>query len=401
MHFKSLNFITMLAMALALAACAPHSKRKENPEETIVFVKGDPSLFVAGAQFDSASPLREENVSQLNSFVQISSYKIVERVTLKKSEARPHNIIEENRTGDFTKRAAGAVTTYKSTEDKDLWLLWLSDSNIGFALRKNAEGQLDVEQVGDSKEVYDAKILHWSATPDDRYRSLLIKVEGSGNRYLQAFYFQRLGPWSDVPKVSEDFIYLLGPGRQLGWKIPAQKSLDIELCGSTSFTDVARESVEVWRPILKDRLDVKFSQTDTYPPFSDLNHHCIYTVNSYFEKPFVGELNYGNTYPIMSISNLELVDADIFIMMAEINKLHTLEELNWIEQGSAERKIERVLPRAFRHEIGHLLGLGHKFDKAHTPSVMSYDDYIVPQPYDIEALQALYPLRDDVPTTTP
>jgi hypothetical protein len=78
-------------------------------------------------------------------------------------------------------------------------------------------------------------------------------------------------------------------------------------------------------------------------------------------------------------SKRKLLDADIMIWVKENEKNKTvLADIDYFQS-------------VITHEMGHVLGLHHQFDK-NVPSIMGYSGVDAITYYDDEALKELYPL---------
>jgi hypothetical protein len=152
-------------------------------------------------------------------------------------------------------------------------------------------------------------------------------------------------------------------------------------CGAPSakIENIYRNGIDMWSQALARRLKVVTKSLYTYPPFSDLNTHCIYTVNNYQTLPGDNVMNPGTTYTVGDTFQGKLLDSDIMIWVKENEKAgQTLEERSSLQKTIA-------------HEFGHFLGLDHQFSNSLT-SIMSYDGINWVTSYDQEAIIQLYPL---------
>jgi hypothetical protein len=166
----------------------------------------------------------------------------------------------------------------------------------------------------------------------------------------------------------------------------SSEGITLHVCGhvSNKVDEIYLSSInKIWSDIFKYQFanptKINFTTVldEKYPPFSDLNHHCIYSVNNYLTYKDEHYINSASTINVADTNKGQLLDSDIFVWGKELGKF----KVPFGDDSSFRRSI--------MHEIGHFLGLHHQFDG--TLSIMSYDvkhDFI--SSYDIEAINALY-----------
>lgn len=388
------------AFLLNLTACPGPNPKKTAPSQATqqtLFVKGDPMTLVAGAHGNPTSPITEENIQLWNQFVFSKIAQFVEKEEI--IQRKETNIEAENVTKESSDSEANPIRIERGANGE--WTLVIVGTEGRLALTRMPDGRLQPTRFYSAKASYALTPLHWSVALDRHTVSFLAAVDDpkdpSKGRGLLAFYFEKQRPEpAHVPTTVPKYVYVSGPGRKVGWSLAANEELNVQLCGSPGYANMVKNAVEAWQPALRDRLPLKFSVAQTYAPFSDLNQHCIYIVDAYVNEQRSDVFNFGETWPILSRYQAKIIDADIFIFKAEIDKVRQYAVSKGRDPGIADSFTETRVPMAVSHEVGHLLGLGHKFDG--TPSIMSYDwKYPLPQAYDTEALEELYPLRTATP----
>jgi len=81
--------------------------------------------------------------------------------------------------------------------------------------------------------------------------------------------------------LTTKYIYILGAGKKMSWRIPIDGSLSIHTCGAPSIEQF-QNAVDMWNQSTQGPPQIKFLAVSTFAPFSDLNEHCIYFTNAYF-----------------------------------------------------------------------------------------------------------------------
>ncbi len=384
-HGRSFVFMTAVPLlAMALSSCQDPGLeiKDEAPTSTVMFVKGDPNELIRGATLQRVSPFTDANISMLNSYSLMSMNQFPEKEKAKPIDTSltQEKIQNENESKDIspTGKPDGNIYQLKVNKGTDgIWHLYLLGgiAEIKMALGKN--GRINPVELASKNESLPVETLHWSQTTDGQFISLLVRAtEADVGRNLISFVFEKTTAQVPMAVANKKYIYLGGPGNKIPWKNLSNQSLTIGLCGTGIAKSSVERAVNSWGLALQGRMKLKFEKKSKYAPFSDLNEHCVNMVNAYIYESRSNMAVYGVTLGPISLSKNQLVDSDIFLFQEEFNKNPT----------EAQAKF---YPAMF-HELGHLLGLGHKFDG--TPSVMSYEirDF-APQIYDIEALSELYP----------
>jgi hypothetical protein len=166
--------------------------------------------------------------------------------------------------------------------------------------------------------------------------------------------------------------------------------LQIDICGGDdlSYRELSF-GFQQWQASLRDRLNLNLKRSSHCAPFSDLNQHTIHVVQSYMVEANQKISVLGQTLTVMSANRGQMVDADMFVFEAEIKKAGNLDQFI---PGTELTIYTANKLLTFIHELGHMLGLDHKFDG--TVSVMAYEKTSLQlTPYDLAAIQALYPLK--------
>lgn len=371
-------------LALTLTGCQDYApdKKDEAPASTVMFVKGNPDELIRGATLQKVSPFTEENISMLNSYSLMSMNQFPEKEKAKPIDTslNQEKLQNENESKDISTSEKPDLNFYKLKVEKGtdgFWHLYLLGGVAEIKMVLGKSGRINPVEISSKNSSLPVETLHWSQTPDRQFISLLVRAnEVDLGKNLISFIFEKTTVPEPMSVANKKYIYLAGPGNKIPWKNLSGQSLTIGLCGAGIETSSVERAVNSWGRALEGRMKLKFERKYKYAPFSDLNEHCVSMVNAYIYESRSNMAVYGVTLGPISLTKNQLVDSDVFLFQEEFNK----------NPISGQTKF---YPAMF-HELGHLLGLGHKFDG--TASVMSYQiKDSEPQVYDIEALSELYP----------
>ncbi len=389
--------ILLYGLALFAVACSKDETvvekviEKEAPtKQETTFVVGDPSQYLFGTQMSNFIP---KLVIEDKEF-----YRIVAR-TMKDTE-----VIETNK-----QRVKNQTPSLAEVSDVDLdyyTSLRLMNSlqdypapaekkRYKFGRKEDSKFQLIFESVNfmDLKLVgydYDGKYynlnqeyIHISISPDQTVFSVSyydnLYRDGSKALTLLIFSMKRELPRRLVSKTK--YMYHWGPNVPAG--LDASKPLVVNVCGKELFAHkfLIDPMVKQWQDVLVGRLDIKLNyMLAGCPPYTDINSHNIYMIDGIRTLNTTHEGMGGVTTSVIADTKL---DSDIFMYKHELLKA---------TDNFEEQEYYEYFKSLFLHEFGHFLGLAHQFDGV-TQSVMAYQKHSTLKPYDIEAIQALYPLQ--------
>lgn len=406
LYFECMKWICPLKLSifsvglLLVSSCggAPEGKKKQVP-----VVNGDPIVFTRGTQMNgTTSGLPDEMFQAADIWNQnLSGYsqEVINASIETSNDQQPD----------------------ESTSIDDL--LWHQQSKVHFdstdVIRMKSHGSQrsseilleksnglwrfkDIVFEGQSSRDLgiEYEIKHYSYLPDFSGFSILIYITSPGEKALINYYFLKQPTLFDEPSLLDvPYNYLFGRGNPVKWK--KYEDIPVVICNIPYYglRQALRDGMNWWKQPLRDRLDFSIEESDRCPPFSDLNVHGVYYVDDWIEVLGEGAVT-GQTLPVAHDSNQEIIDSDMIYLKAEIREILQIVGADPSITSQSyfyyEEPVQALFENTSAHEFGHFLGLHHIFDG--TPSVMSYDPDHDDQlhDYDNEAIQALYPLADDL-----
>lgn len=379
-------YIILFGLTLALVSGCGQKKRggeKKAPEEIghVVLTHGDPMLLVTGTNLNAQSFFTAEMLEDFDGF-HLGSVVTFRQWTPREEVTEKTNLEEgqEAATRNQKKKMDAKIPWFFEKTSEDSYSL--ASDNREFVLKwHKIEGRIGLVALNESP----VKVLHYSVNEQKTQMSFLMKLDGFpyGTQVISMFFNKPSKDLFALEEVNPKFNYLLGEGIKTTW----EQDLKLSVCGSLNAQDVELLSyVNEWAR--NGKVGQKKFELNLEPqnkPFSDVNVNCIMLVDGYeasvFSKSFVA----GVTMPILDNTSQRILGADIMIFKNSFEKHY--------KGFPAEEK--RLLKTTVVHEMGHWLGLDHEFDdRDKFNSVMSYEKIDSVQPYDLEAIAAIYGAYD-------
>lgn len=377
MGSKSVLFLCLL---LTLTACGGKKHNKTGVEGSTslstVFVKGDPKQIIKGSTLDKKSFIAEKDIADFENYSLSNVWQFTENETIVEEEDTGNPETGNEATEEDQTTQEQVYYSFKKTNDGYVYSNPRLKLDLGFSI---VDGKLELKNLETTYGIYNLTILHYSQKETKDSFSILAELQDSEDgRVLLSFVFVKKTEQQDIAKVDDHYKFIMGPGVVLPWS--QKKVLQIDVCGNQFYsTQRAFDTgLNQWKKALDNRMEIRTNYLTTYPPFSDLNSHCIYTVNDYSTESRPEYMNPASTTTNFDTFKGEIIDADIFVWVKEIEK-----------DGDINNQAS-YLAGVTSHELGHFFGLDHQFDEQFE-SIMSYDktDYLTE--YDYETIEILYP----------
>lgn len=384
-----------LISSLFFMGCAKEKKKshREGPKVQTYFVKGDPMNLISGSTGEPSTPFGREQIRETNNYLLTSIVQFKEReVTIAPDSNRDLEKENAPTDGGGPRREGNPEVSqvFDMIERPDG--VWSFESQnpgqLRFLLSSNPNGKFEIFALQQGEVALPIAPIHFSCSQNCEMMSFIGRYESEkSGATLVAFYWTKNEPTSPAAIGTKVFNYIFGKGVKIPWSSKAP--LPVRICGAETrkIEKPIRQAIANWSQLLTDRLEIELKTADTYPPFSDLNFHCIQVVDNYLmeQNPQISKhaINIGIPNPITN----QMQDSDIFIFAKEHQKYK-----------DHSHDIPSLI-RTARHEFGHFLTLDHQFD---TQSVMSYNPVDIEcSLYDAMAIANLYPRTKPMKPKTP
>ncbi len=330
-------------------------------------------LLLKGAKLNDTSILTKEILDEINKTYNLTS----QTVFVNK---------------DFVSTPVGSLnmrsTKFEGTKE-DPSIRNLVFDKFEYILKQNTEKTYDIIglKIRKTGKEIGAEALHYSISPDLMRFSITVFFFDENHRetLIVSHYSKSLGkPLIQIE--SRGFNYLSNrSGHPIRWD--KTEKIKLNTCGlSESDLDLSKQSIAIWNQALLGLATIEIDEqiNENFPPFSDVNLTCIYTIDTYLISSKKNSFAYGAATLVANSLN-NATHGNVMIFNQEFKKAS--EYLS---------KRDLLLDRfgTFLHELGHILGLQHKQDGV--KSIMSYshkpklDKEDALSDYDIRAIQNLY-----------
>lgn len=349
-----------LSFAALISACGKDKKISSNYQESITYyTHGSPIALVSGATANTTGLLASADLNLYQNYHLMGVVAFVEKSRIS-TVTNFAEVEDENRTDGVSSGGARQVPVYAfgSSSSAEINYSPLNDPRSPvFTFDRSAQ---DIKLLAINNQA--VEVLHYSLKADKSAFSILVKhSQGNSGTVITAYFFGSTATFNDAVESDGDYQFLSG-SEKITWDVVPE----VKLCGtySAAVAESVKKSVHAWGadPLAgASPLNITYTAATSYPPFSDLNSHCIYVVSSFDQSDSNIAKTLGITLPIMNLASRKIIDSDVFLFADLIGDKLAL--------GEADQTT--------MHEMGHFFGLGHDFrvganGKALHDTIMGY-----------------------------
>lgn len=334
-------------------------------------------------QVEHSEPLAHLTGAKMKATITVDEVKSLERwwIHRRLQILRHSTAAELQKQTSYNDPLSRRVETYKVGQltiqaEKDDLLL--NDPISGLTLRfVVAEGLAQLKEVNQEA----VELLHLSRHEVSGEVSLMWREKKTDNLTSLILSENQPASVNTAAKPEGKYLYLFPP--QGRWRTA---KVNLTLCGvPTAASRRVVAAIADWQKVLAGRLEIVVRELkQEYPPFSDLNVHCIYWIEGFRISKNEKKMHAGGTQNLVTVDGRGFLDNDIYLYASELMK---------IKDNNPNRQDQMRLKAVYDvtlHEVGHWLGLDHQPDQK-IPSVMGESGVDKLTDYDIEAIQQLYP----------
>ena len=370
--------ILLLTVVLLFSVSCGKKNTSSKPKQVVTqyFVNGDPLVVMAETVKDKNSFLTPQNISQFDNFSS-QGISIFTETQIIEEDTSEGNIEEGNEAQEEDQTEQSGLSFKFTNLGRGNYSYADSKAQVGFIFRQN-QNKLELSELTFQDTRFPITPEHYSISPDGSKISFLGSSRDETGKFVVAItLFKPASTRVVARKTDTIYKYIAGPGVIAPWKLNAAREVAIDICPSAARNlgvSLIQNAFARWNnPTSVTLVKIKTNVVPTCKPFTDVNQHAVYYINSYLTEMREDSSNPAVTSIMLDSSRAEIFDADILVFGAELNKSRSDYTLkHWV----------------LMHEFGHFLGLDHQFDG--TTSIMSYKQTASPSAYDVRAIERLY-----------
>ncbi len=327
--FKSISPSLVLITAIVVSlfyGCGNSQKAVEPwtipPQVERYYIAGDPLQLIEGAKLDLELPKLDQFMTQFDGYYNHHKYDFVKRLKIRErgnvedgQEAPSGRSSGSSSRGDYSFHSViKGKTLYYKTRTKLTTLV--------FDITENEDLILRSVQYKNSTFTA-AELIHFSLDlkTNKVFSLLFLTSNGKSGKTLVQLTFSKYDGVSETRLIGNDAPYLGGKGVGYRWEAPDE--LKLNFCGKDMlpYADDLNKGIRRWEDAANGRIKISSKLLSSgYPPFSDLNFQCIYSVTNYLTASDPKFSNPGFALNSTHISTSQFVDSDIFLVFAEMEK---------------------------------------------------------------------------------
>jgi hypothetical protein len=333
---------------------------------------GDPFQLIEDTDLDNVSPFNEAKFAIAQTYIEGGVFHLKSNATVKLGKRDSLQKMESDQVSKT--QDPSEIVEYKfMSEGSDFVLSSTAEETMRLVFVKS-DDRFELKSVDGE----DAVVLHYSAADDLSVFSFLMDTSEGEIKSLTTIYFFKNDVAASLPeKIDEKYISVLGPG------IPVTQTAPIKFVADDNDYSYIQSALSQWvfgcyGSVCNGKLGLADFDLaiGTQRPFSDVRQNSIKIVNGYFRGSGTAWTSGGFALSFVNPTNGRMHAASAVVFAAVMDSQSEMEQ-------------------ALSHEIGHMFGLGHQFDRSPEtgeslyPSVMGYEGLDV-QSFDLDHIEALY-----------